>query len=175
MNISSKIHPAVSMVGAEWLYVMSDLKFWRVLPVFKAGITGQTPDQRRKEIQDSILQVTGQKVHIYICCAVPVWGVKKVEKAMHIAFDRFRSDVFAGTSGGTEWFAFRNVISSMAVFLMAFGNALPVSHCLAFSMLFVGSQFPFDAVICALLLWLIQTAFVMAAVFGLLYVGWYAL
>jgi len=161
---STIIHPAVSLLGAKWLYVMSDLEFWRLMPVFKAGITGQTPAQRKAEIQQSIYDSKGRRVRIYICVAVPVWGVERVEKAMHLAFDRFQSRAYAGTSGGTEWFWWRNVVVSAAVFYLPYSQCYPISHCLGWAALILLNPFPFDAVLCALLLWALQTGFVLSAV-----------
>lgn len=158
-----------ALLGMDYVYVLSDLKFRNLgfePHVWKVGITSQGVSERKANIETSIYHQTGQKVALSTVIALPIWGAKHVETAAHRAFDRFRSDVYSSTSGGTEWFAWRNWICAVFVAMIGFANAQPVSHCIGFGLLFAIVSVPFDAILCVLLLWLIQMSIALSAAWG---------
>lgn len=158
-----------ALLGMEYVYVLSDLKFRNLgfqPHVWKVGITAEGVQDRKSSIEASILAKTGQKVALSAAIALPLWGAKIVEKAAHRAFDRLRSDVYPNTSGKTEWFAWRNWICAVFVAMLGFANAQPISHCVAYAFVFAIIPIPFDAMLCVLLLWIIQMGIALSAAWG---------
>lgn len=158
-----------ALLGMEYVYVLSDLKFRNLgfqPHVWKVGITAQGVRERKSNIETSIYCQTGQKVSLSTMIALPIWGAKHVEKAAHRAFDRLRSDVYPNTSGKTEWFAWRNWICAVFVAMLGFANAQPISHCVAYAFVFAIIPIPFDAMLCVLMLWIIQMGIALSAAWG---------
>ena len=156
-----------ALLGMGYIYVLSDLKFrWHHPHVWKAGMTDKGVAERKASIEASIFAQTGERVNLVTVLFLPVWGAKQIESAMHLAFARFRSDLFKGSSGWTEHFGWRNWICAVFVAMLGFANAQPISHCVAYALVFAIIPIPFDAMLCVLLLWIIQMGIALSAAWG---------
>ena len=147
----------LQLVPLQMVYVLTDLRFRGLkAPVAKVGISGRLTDCRRQNIQQSIRDKHGKDIKIKTAFFFPVFAPAAIETAIHQAFKRFRSDVYADTSGGTEWFGWFNIITAYFVFLWGWSCGASEGYCLASAAFFLLMPIPLDLILCVLILGLVQ-------------------
>lgn len=147
----------LQLVPLQMVYVLTDLKFRGLKPhVWKVGHSGRLTDCRRKAIEQSIRDKHGNDIKIKTAIGLPVFVPVVIETAIHQAFSRFRSDVYQGTSGGTEWFAWHNWIVAYFVFLWGWSCGASEVYCIASAAFFLLMPIPLDLILCVLILGLFQ-------------------
>lgn len=153
----------LQVVPLQMVYVLTDLRFRGLkAPVAKVGISGRLTDCRRRNIQQSIRDRHGNDIKIKTAFFFPVFAPAAIETAIHQAFSRFRSDVYEGTSGGTEWFGWFNFITAYFVFLWGWSCGADEMYCMASAAFFLLMPIPLDLILCVLLLGLFQWTVVAA-------------
>ena len=144
------------------VYVMWSLDFpWRA----KIGIS-HDPKSRRNSIQTSIRQALRRDVDVNILIQIPLLHARMIEGGLHNALRRLECKSMTG-SGYTEWFWFLNPVTFIFVWLLfyAYGFENYSGWCAFFWL----APIPLDFVIFALILALVQYAFVGAVAYGIMW------
>lgn len=143
----------------EYVYVLWSYEFpWRC----KVGYSN-SPELRRREIQDSISRELGRSIRVYTFFKAPIVGAKAFEQAIHGAINRLRCWTMVG-SGRTEWFWIFNITCSILTGLFCWAFNIEAPSTKAFFVLFM--PIPLDAALCVLLMALLEYAVIVAALYG---------
>ncbi len=167
--------PAVNtyfkFTGIGWVYVMSDLSLRA--PTGKVGVKGDADSGRMIDIQRSIRQETEYtEVDLYPVWAFPSFAPKEVEKRVHKIHRIFKTDKFAGSNGGTEWFAGGNWLAAFLMTMLCFHYDPPLA--VAIPAIIFTWRFPIPIDLCITVTWvgtlqLLASSAFWAAIFSLLY------
>lgn len=162
------IRELLNLLPIDWVYVMTDLRLRWTGAVGKVGITTKTANFRRADIESSIQSVTGKKTHVRVLLPMPVPGgtAQVIEQVIHAAYP-MRFEGYKGSSGGTEWVRWPNVLAALLVFCFGWGNGQPVELCLLAGFVFLALPLAIDLALSVVLLGLVQWGLVLG-LYGLL-------
>ena len=120
-------------------------------------------DVRAADVERSIWQVTGQNVRVSTFFRVRVFMFRGIEKAVHTVLRRYKTDRFAGASGGTEFFNVRNFVTGIlaGIAYYAAGGTCPVWFALFVYIL----PWPIEFAFYVLLLAIVELILIGAAVY----------
>ena len=150
----------------KYVYVMS---IWSKtgLPTWKAkpGISYDA-DLRAAAVEQSIWQVTGEKVTVRPFLKLKVWMWASIETVILSMWGRLRSRRYQGASGWSEVVHVLNPISCIIAGAVWCGAGLDCPGWFALCVLLL--PWPIDLALCLLLLWLIEMAAICLAAYAAL-------